>query len=584
MNSASHLLVVLGVLLGPIAGDAPAVGDRPADGLLRLVPPDAGLTLVVEDLRDHARSFLASPLAASLRELPAVRDWLNSDDFRKLQVSRRELEAGLKTDLATIRDEILGDAVVLAMHLPEGASPEAARGLMLARHRDRDLAAKLVDALNRAQQAEIARLVPTTWKGVTYQRRAFRPNTKPDEWYALLDGNVFAWSNSEALIRGVIDRQAGGDSAQGLAGVPAFRRLREAQPARPVASLFADPRFLERILGNAPGPRREDEERVNRLLLSYLKAVDYAALTAESRDGLVLHLRQEIAADRLDAGLRHWAASPGSTGPLLGRVPASTIALAAGNFDFAPVFDILSALVPAGDRPRLDLLAEITRGAWPDKDFRSEILPQLGPGLLVFAERPVASAAMPPWVAVLGLSGPEGRGDAALAKSIGGILRAALALVALQTPAGNAPGRIETRTIGGVTITGLQGGGRSLAFAVEADRVVLGHSPEGIARYLGGSAAGGPEFQRRRAARFPDAESFVYVDAAGLRDLLTKRRPAIVGQLDGQRGAGAARDFDQVLALLGLFRYGYATAEIGPGFAYTHHALGLVTVDPDRRD
>lgn len=34
-----------------------ATGSGPADDLLRLVPVDPGFTLVVEDLRDHAREI-----------------------------------------------------------------------------------------------------------------------------------------------------------------------------------------------------------------------------------------------------------------------------------------------------------------------------------------------------------------------------------------------------------------------------------------------------------------------------------------------------------------------------------------------
>src|SRR5262245_46882920 len=97
---------------------ATARAEGPADGLLRLVPPDAGVTLVVENLRGHVRQFLDSPLADGLGRLPAVRAWLGSDRFDQLRRSRRDIEAALGVDLARVRDDLLGDAVVLALQVP----------------------------------------------------------------------------------------------------------------------------------------------------------------------------------------------------------------------------------------------------------------------------------------------------------------------------------------------------------------------------------------------------------------------------------------------------------------------------------
>ena len=68
------LAVSLALALG-----MPARGESPADELLGLVPADAGLTVAVEDLSGHLRTFLDSPLAEALARLPAVRGWLASD-------------------------------------------------------------------------------------------------------------------------------------------------------------------------------------------------------------------------------------------------------------------------------------------------------------------------------------------------------------------------------------------------------------------------------------------------------------------------------------------------------------------------
>ncbi|HKI21154.1 MAG TPA: hypothetical protein VKA15_24895, partial [Isosphaeraceae bacterium] len=86
------LLAMLGHLLAigttVRAADQPA---RPADVLLRLVPPDVAAVVTLEGLRDQASAFGASRLAPELRQLPAVRAWLDSDRYRQFERSRASI-------------------------------------------------------------------------------------------------------------------------------------------------------------------------------------------------------------------------------------------------------------------------------------------------------------------------------------------------------------------------------------------------------------------------------------------------------------------------------------------------------------
>src|SRR5215210_4762982 len=184
MSWSRSLAGLVGVLSVGLAGLARGAG--PADPLFRLVPPDAGVTLAVEDLSGHAREFFASPLADRLGELPAVRDWLASGRSRRLRNARREVEAALGVDLATIRDGLLGDAVVLTWHVPPGGRPDEARGLLLVRVRDRPLLDKLIAKINAAQleQGELLRVVERSRGQTSYSVREFRPGGRATEYYA----------------------------------------------------------------------------------------------------------------------------------------------------------------------------------------------------------------------------------------------------------------------------------------------------------------------------------------------------------------------------------------------------------------
>jgi len=128
---ATTLFATLWLTLLIAAGHTVAAepGARPAEALLRLVPPDAAVVLTVEGLRDQARAFSESRLAADLRRLPAVRAWLDSEKYRQFEQSRAMVETILGANLTELRDELLGDAVVLALRLPSDPTKEA-RGLV----------------------------------------------------------------------------------------------------------------------------------------------------------------------------------------------------------------------------------------------------------------------------------------------------------------------------------------------------------------------------------------------------------------------------------------------------------------------
>jgi hypothetical protein len=573
---------MLAILVAVHAGLGVARGERPADALLRLAPPDAGLTVTVEDLQGHARELLDSKLAHDLQQLPAFRAWLASDHFRKLQTARLEIEAGLRTDLETLRDDLLGEAFLLAMHLPAGAPPEQARGLFLARVRDPATLTQLIEAINRAEGAALREIRTRQWRGVSYQSRRFLPGTKPEEWYVVLDeGRCVAWSNSEDLVRGVIDRWTSHRSEAGLLGLPRFRRVRDALPKHPFASLFVDPRFLERLSAAEPVPRTEEEQRLRGLILRHVQAVEYLGASFEWREGVVAHLHQELEPARLDEQLVAGTTSPGESPALRHQIPPRALVVAMGQLALAPLWKALLELMSPEDRGRWELLADVVGGETSTPTLANDLLTSLGPRVLAYLEAPAAETPGSwPWVVAVQIGGPR-PADSTLSRSLAGRLRSALALIALQTPSGQVPPRIETRTVAGTSVTGLVGGPHSLAFAVGPDVVVIGSGFEAVARHRNGLVDGGPELRRRRAVYFPDVESFAYCDLDALRATLQQAESAaLLKRLARNRPGATIEDLEQAIALMGLFRFGYITSRIAPGYEAVHHTLGLIAQEP----
>lgn len=571
------LCLAIGLVCSPKAR-----GAGPADPLLKLVPPDAALTLAVEDLSGHAREFSRSPTAEGLCRLPVVKDWLASDRFRGFRQAREKAETLLGEDLATIRDGLLGEAFVLTLRLPPGGRPDEARGLLLARVPNRALLGRLIEGLNAPPGKPGERLTERRRGGTTYQVREFRGGQRVNECYAALPDRVFAWSNSEDLIRGVIDRQSRG--LGGLDGVADFRKVRDRLPARGVSTVFVDPRFVERLLAASPRPRTTAEGRAFALFGQYLGAVRYAGLALEWRDGVVIHTEEVIDPAKLPAGLRRWAGRSGTPEAALVRVPPTALMVVSAHLDFGAVLDALQSLAPDTDRPRLDTIFQALDGLFLGLDTRADVIPHLGPSLLAYVEPPDAEAGAGGLPAVVSFEIGRGPGAEKAVLAIDNALRTLLALYALDESHGGGRRRVVARTVGGAKVTAL-GDETPWAYALTDGRLVVGNSAAAVARALAvrSEPHAVTRAERVRAAYFPGAVRFAYADLRAIHDFADGRRPALARRMAARQDRPdpeAGRDLDQALALIDLFDAAFLTSSVAPDFSRVHRAIGLVRLRP----
>ena len=548
---------------------ASARGDRPADDLLRLVPPDAGATLVVEGLHDRARVVLEDPILDGLRRLPAVEAWRASAQGRRLRGLLIGLERASGVDLATLRDDLLGDAVVLTLRLGPTDPPDQARGMLLLRFRDPRVLRRLVEAANDAEKRAGRAIDETTrqHRETTYTVRSFRQDARPTEYYAILGDDTFAWTNSEDLIRGAIERR---DGPAGLLEEPNFRRVRDRLSERAIASLFVDPRFVARLLAGDPSAIAPAGDRPEEFLRRNLGAVAYAGAALEWQDGPVLHLHEAIDPARLDEPLRRWAERlKGAEGPEPAGMPASALAVVAGRVDFLALYDLLLGLIPEADRDRADNLALLLRGLLLDQDPRTAILPRLGPAVLAFVDAP--SSGWPAIVASLEIDARPG-----VAEAVDNALRTIFALHASYDGSRDDRLRIEIQAAAGLRLTTLTGARPRFAYAIGGGRLIAGNAPGAIEAFATAveSSEGRTRFQRFRSAYFRRASNFAFLDLRLGFEAADARREVLARRLRNRE------DLDHLLALIRLFEAAYATVRVDPGLAQAHQTLGLVGRDP----
>ena len=564
---------VVALLLASTLGSASA--GTPRDNLLAMVPPDAGFTIVIEGLRDRSREIFASPLAKKIRALPAVTAWEKSEKAQGWLKARNEIEAGLGVSPSILRDEILGDAVVLAVLVPPGRSSDEASGLLLTRVRDRKMLDRLIAKVNASEIASgtLKQVVdmPGRDGSPTISHRKFAPGTKPDEWYTVLEENTFVWSNSEPMLRSAVARRATGE---GLGSTPRFRAVDDALPKGAVACVYLDPRFLERVAkADARGQKKEDETTV----LHALAALEYTGAAVLWQDGPVVHFHETLDPKRLPERFLGKGLNHGPNGPVLERTPSTAVVVGSWRWDLSWVLDTLLSQLPPTERPRVDAVILMAKGMLLGKDLQREILPFVGSSASAYLDAPI-DAPLAAGCSIELMGRPE------VAQAIDNGLQTFAALLALDPNRKGGPVRVQSAERDGLRVTTLAGGSRSWSFATKPDRLVIGSDPDIVRRMvappdrLPRSAADVRIGQIKRAF-FAKSDEFLVVDLEVLHRLANNNREEWARDHAKNRGGtvqDTRRDLDQALELIEPFGAIFLSWTVTPVYDSAHQVVGLI--------
>ncbi len=587
----------------------------PARELQKLIPPDASVVLTVEDFRGQARELLASRLAAEFQELPAVKAWFDSEKYEQLETARDQIEGVLQAKVTEIRDQILGDAVVVALRLPPDSpfDPSHARGILALKAANPALLRRLIDLVNtiQKQNGELAAVVERKQREISYFVREFPAGSdhRPEAYVMYPDG-IFAVSNGVDLITDFIDRKIakpdhGTQRPATLADLPRFQTLDQKLPPRALARLYIDPRRAAGLLKNSPRPRSPGEALIARTI-GALESAGAALVIGEEH--LALHTALVFEPHKFHEVIGSGTLrSPGTAHPI-GRVPATTLAVATLQLDLPALYKLFLQSVPEPEQPRLANAEVALKGLLLGLDPRTQILPALGPRILACVDAPAdwqpgrkpdgpAGRAWPfPSVIALELQATgdqdphsaKATGPATVADALDNALNTVLAIATFNGKLAEARTRIVTHEVSGVTVKTLD---PPVPFAYAVDRaghrLVLGDSAGAVERYLacGSDPQTGARFRGLQALAFPAAQSFVCLDLAAAGTMIATHRDRILGILANQQHRSrddVARDLDQFLALSRLFDAAYLTSRIDSDSATVFHALGLLPRQGDK--
>ncbi len=344
---------------------APLMAASPRDELLRFVPDDVGFCVVMQDLRVHAADLAASPFVKQLSDSPAGAALRASGELKQLDKVDKYLQHSLGVGWDQLRDDVLGDAVVLAYRPGPPGKPEQEQGLMLLRGRDGDVVARLVEKINEAQKKDgsLTDLQEIQYLNTTYYRRVEPKQTN----YYYLRGPVFLFTSQEETIRRAIDL----DRKTGAAEPTLVRRLREVGADRAVLALWLNPRAfdagLEEKASKAVGPDADLQQKV----LAYWKAVDGVAAWATLDADLRLSFAQQARPEKLPAPVRRFLETASRPSELWRRFPDDALLACAGRIEFGALFEALLSFQPKDDAGAFGqaLIKDLLAHVGPDWGF-----------------------------------------------------------------------------------------------------------------------------------------------------------------------------------------------------------------------
>lgn len=478
-------LVTLSLLLLTTTANAAA----PGDDLLRLVPEDVGFCFVVQDLRTHTQSFLASPFGKAWSESGAASSLTSGPEWKQLADVEKMLQTQLGVTWAQLRDDILGELVVLAYRPGPPGQPAQEQGLFLVRARDAKLLTGLIDRLNKVQKdsGELKKLEEREYAGQRYQHRV---DDKGEGFYYQRD-RVLVFGSQEAILRQAIDREKKTSAEE----APIARQLRLLGVDNRPAALWVNPRAFDAEMVHNAGLAKSPRTAFVSNFMRYWSAVDGIALSLSLEKDVQVELAIRARVEQLPPAGRRFLAELGKPTKLWSAFPEHALLAVGSRIDVPALFESLDEFLSAEDKQALGEGMKSGLGAVVGKDLAREVWPCIGPdwGLCVSAPPAESKEWFPR--AVLAVAVRSGNSkttpvDQALFTAVEFYAR--LALVAFNRKnSGQLALQTETRDSYKMTFVAGEGGlppGLRPAFALVQGHMVLASTPEVLREFAGALA------------------------------------------------------------------------------------------------
>jgi hypothetical protein len=351
--------------------------------LLRLVPEDVGFCLVIEDIRGHGTAFLASPFFKQFRSSPTAGKIVDSPETKKLSEIDQFLERNLHITSIQLRDEIIGDELVLAYRPGPPGKPQDEEGLFLLHARNPKLLAELLDRIN-ALQKQSGDLEALEERAHADRKYVHRVDSKSENFY-YLRGPLLAFSTREGILKQLIDRDA---QSAGETDSPISRQFRLLGVGNPLVALWINPKSFEPALEERISAASGAQAVALKNLLVYWKALEGIGVTVGLESDLELSVSLRARLEKLPASARRFLKTAAVPSELWTCFPDNALFAMAGRFDVPAFADACSEFFADEVRSQIRAGIEQSVGAIVGTEAVSSLVPHLGPDFGLCAVAP----------------------------------------------------------------------------------------------------------------------------------------------------------------------------------------------------
>ncbi len=529
MRSLSFVLLLLG-------GSVPLLA-APRDELLRLVPADYTFCLLVQNLREQGTAKTA-PALQRLWQTPIVQAALRSPEGQQAQQTVSTLLKELDVTAEQLRDDVLGDAVVVAYRKGPADHPEHEDGFVFIHARDAKILAQVIDRLNDVQtkSGEVKKLETVTTKEGTYTQRT-KNNAAPADGY-LLDGQRLIYATRAAALKPLLAGRTPPDPAKAIES-PLVKQLTTLGLNEALAVAFVNPRSFDADV-QALGETTQGKDRVFlREFRTYWQALDGLTLFVRTTAHLELGVTFQVRPEALPTAAKTFFTEAGKLSPLWKSVPEDALVAAVGRFHWESFVGMFRLFLAPEDQAKIQAsIADAARAFWDGDDLRG-IVQGFGPDIGFCIAPPLAADKTwfpQAWLALRTADGIAGKNaeEAALA---------GLDFFARSACLGDKELRLHKENSDGLTVKALSHAskfppGFRPAFAAKNGYIVVGNSPATVRRFN----------PSREAATTADEVPLVRFSATAWRAYLQTHRAEVARYLatvNGKDAKAMAAQLDQ---------------------------------------
>lgn len=363
------LICVFTAVLAP----AGARSDTPGNELLKLVPEDVGICMIVQDLRDTVHAVRGSAFLEQIRASALGKALNVSPEIKKLRDVEHFLRTQLDVGAERLLDDILGDAIVLAYWPGPPGKPEEEQGVVMVRARDPQLLASVLDRLPAMAQHS-GNAPPRQLRvhnGASYA--AWHDGKKTV--YSYVNGPIAAITHHERLLKRVISRERETTPKES----PISKQLQRLGLEKALAAVWFNARAFDAEVETQTAAAPDLDPSVRAAIQMHWKAVEGMALTASlGEKDLSCSLAVLVQSDKLPPASRLFF-RPGQISELWSAFPEDAMLTVAGRVDTVGLTQMLGGFLDDhGKKTVRDALDRYAKGSI-GRDVEREVFPALGP-------------------------------------------------------------------------------------------------------------------------------------------------------------------------------------------------------------